>query len=318
MEATAITAAVLTYNSGRTLEACLRSLAAQTHPLSEVLVVDDDSDDATVALATSVAEQVGLPLRVLRNGARNISRGRNIAIDSATTPIVAFLDSDATAEPHWAEALAAAFAGQDQPSVVGGEVVAAHATPFAEALAVNDSAVRDLFARGTLLVSGCNMAVHVDRVDGARFDEAWVHAEDIEFLHRACATHPWAVAPDAVVHHESRATPRGYLRQMFRYGAWKTRYVRRTGDHRLVDYVPSAVMVASVLLAPVVPQALLALPALCLAEASFIVVARRPRPSSLGWILLGWIVKNVGWGAGILRGLAGQPRRAAPAFSGST
>ena len=302
-----VSVVVLTWNSERTIDACLRSLAGQSLAPAEVLIVDDDSTDSTLDRAQSLAGSLALPLRVLRNGAHNISRGRNIGIDASRSPIVAFLDSDAYADEHWVEAITASFARDVPPAVVGGEVVAAHASRFAEALAVSDTAVRDNFAKGTLLISGCNMAVNVPLLDGARFDEAFVHAEDIEFVHRACRTHPSAVAGDAIVHHESRVDPRGYLRQMYRYGAWKVRYSRRTGDFRLIDYVPSVVILMSLVVSPLVPLALLAFPALCVAEAAFVMLFRRPPFRLAPAITLGWIVKNLGWGLGVLRGLAGQP-----------
>lgn len=297
-----VTVAVLTYDNARTIASCLRSLGNQVQVPAEVLLVDDDSRDDTVALAHDAAAAAGLRLRVVRNGAHNISRGRNLAIDAAETPIVAFLDSDAYAEPGWVAALEAAFAGPDVPAVVGGAVVLASDGPFAEAIAINDEEVRDRFARGTLLVNGCNMAVHRERVGGQRFDEAFVHAEDIEYVHRACGTHPWAVAPDAVVLHESRSNPRGYLRQMYRYGAWKVRYSVRTGDVRAVDFVPTAVLLCGLAAIPLTRWGLVALPALSVLEAAFVIALRRPPRRLLGQMLLGWLVKNTGWGLGIMRG----------------
>jgi glycosyltransferase involved in cell wall biosynthesis len=310
MGAPGVTVAVLTLNSARTLEVCMASLGRQSERPVEVLIVDDGSADDTIDIATRVADQHGLALRVVANGARNISRGRNIAIDACTTDLLAFLDSDAVADESWVAEIRRAFETRPAPSVVGGEVIAAHATPFAEALAVNDSLVRDLFAKGSLLVSGCNMAVNVALLDGARFAEDFVHAEDIEFVHRACAIHPWAVAPAAVVHHESRATPRGYFRQMYRYGVWKARYSRKTGDFRSVDWAPTAVLATSLVVAPFAPFALLALPALCLAEWVFVLGYRRPPARLAHRLLLGWMVKNAGWGLGIVVG-ALRPRTSA-------
>ena len=77
-----ISVVVLTYNSGRTIEACLASLVTQVPLPDEVLLVDDDSTDDTVATACAVADRTGLTLRVLRNGSHNISRGRNLGLDA--------------------------------------------------------------------------------------------------------------------------------------------------------------------------------------------------------------------------------------------
>jgi glycosyltransferase involved in cell wall biosynthesis len=297
-----ISVVVLTYNSARTVGACLDSLAAQRLPPAEVVVVDDDSTDATLAVVTAFRERATVPVRVLRNGSHNISRGRNLGMAAATSRYVAFLDSDAWADPGWTAALAEAFG--TGAAVVGGGVVAAHASVFAEAVAVNDETVRELVTSGSLLVSGCNMAVDTGLLGGETFDERWVHAEDIEFVHRVSGRLKWTVAPGAVVRHESRVGPRGYLRQMYRYGLWKVRYTARTGHVRAVDYVPTAVLAGSgALAAAVSPVLLLAFPALSVAETLFVAAYRRPPARLLPLMLGGWLVKNTGWGVGVLVGL---------------
>ncbi|HEY7272786.1 MAG TPA: glycosyltransferase family A protein, partial [Actinoplanes sp.] len=193
-----ISVVILAYDSGRTIGACLDSLGAQTPQPAEVLLVDDDSSDDTVATARAVARRAGLSLRVLRNGSHNISHGRNIGLDAARGPVVAFVDSDAVVQPGWTRAIIDAFAADPDIAVVGGEVVTAHASPFAEAIALNDATVRDLFTRGELLVSGCNMAVRTDLLHDERFDPAWVHAEDVEFVDRIKRRHRWDLARGAV------------------------------------------------------------------------------------------------------------------------
>src|SRR6185503_8309872 len=98
--------------------------------------------------------------------------------------------------------------------------------------ALNDAVVRQLTASGPLLLGGCNMAVDLTRLGGQRFDERWVHAEDIEFLHRVQQRARWVVADQARVRHQSRVGPAAYFRQMYRYGRWKVHYTARTGNLR--------------------------------------------------------------------------------------
>jgi glycosyltransferase involved in cell wall biosynthesis len=299
-----LTVVVLTYDSAATIEACLASLAAQTRRPYEILIVDDDSTDDTLALVDVFTRNSAADVRVIRNGSHNISRGRNLGIAAARTDLVAFLDSDARAEPGWVAALTDVFAGGAQVAVVGGDVIADHATDFAAAIAVNDGAVRELATAGALLVSGCNMALHRGRVRGHLFDERWVHAEDIEYVDRVGG---WAVAPAAKVHHESRATARGYGRQMYRYGLWKVRYTLHTRDVRMVDYTPVAALAGAVVLgAAVSPWLLLLYPAMSVAETAAVAVYRRPAPRLLPLMLAGWLVKNTGWGLGVLVALGQQ------------
>jgi glycosyltransferase involved in cell wall biosynthesis len=297
-----ITVVVLTCDSARTVEACLASLAAQRLAPEEVLVVDDASTDGTLDLMRAFAAV--LPIRVLANGARSISRGRNIGLAHAVTPLVAFLDSDATADPGWTAALVAAFEADPRVAVVGGAVVATHASGFAAAVAVNDDTVRRLATHGSLLLGGCNLAVHRELLAGEEFDERWRHAEDIEFVRRVSARYRWRVAPDAVVAHESRTGPARYLGQMYRYGLWKARYTRRTGHVRAVDFVPTAALAGCVALALDWPWFALLYPAMSVAETAVVALYRRPPARLLPAMLAGWLVKNAGWGLGVLVALA--------------
>ncbi|MDR7275606.1 glycosyltransferase [Catenuloplanes atrovinosus] len=310
-----ITVVVLTYDSEETLDACLDSLAGQSTLPAEIIVVDDDSTDRTLDITAAFAAHSPVPVRVLRNGSHNISRGRNIGLAAATTPIVAFIDSDAWADPGWIAGLADAFAVHPEAAVIGGGVDTDHATAFARAIAINDGAVRAAATTGSLLVAGCNLAVHRDRAGGAGFDERWVYAEDIEYAHRI---RHWAIAPSARVRHASRATPRRYLRQMYLYGLWKARYTLHTGHVRLVDWSASAALLGTPVLALLLgPWWLLAYPAFCAAETLVVAVFRRPAPWLLPLMFLGWLVKNTGWGIGMLaglgRGAVREPRTPVPA-----
>jgi FkbM family methyltransferase len=77
---------VPTRNSARTIERCLESLRAQTWPC-QVVVVDNFSEDATVAIAQGWAD------RCLRAGPER-SRQRNLGARALPGRIVGFVDSD--------------------------------------------------------------------------------------------------------------------------------------------------------------------------------------------------------------------------------
>ena len=79
-----VSVVVLTYDSAATIEACLWSLANQSVPPAEILVVDDDSTDSTLDLVAGLAGVFPVPLLVVRNGSHNISRGRNLGLAMAT------------------------------------------------------------------------------------------------------------------------------------------------------------------------------------------------------------------------------------------
>jgi glycosyltransferase involved in cell wall biosynthesis len=101
--------------------ACLDSLLAQTIGDAEFLLVDDGStDDTPAAVAARIAERGDPRARLLRNernlGA-NASRNRGVAASRAA--LVAFLDSDCTADRDWLERLVAPFADPAVGAVSG-------------------------------------------------------------------------------------------------------------------------------------------------------------------------------------------------------
>ncbi|MFE9657833.1 glycosyltransferase family 2 protein [Micromonospora sp. NPDC006431] len=77
------------YNATKTLRRCLDSVAAQTHPPLEVLVVDDGSTDGSRAVAAAAGVRV---LVQPVNG--GVSAARNAGVAASTGEVVFFVDSD--------------------------------------------------------------------------------------------------------------------------------------------------------------------------------------------------------------------------------
>ncbi|MBP1180207.1 glycosyltransferase family 2 protein [Methylobacterium sp. PvR107] len=89
-------AVILTcYNEGAWIEEAVSSVLAQTaaDAISEIVVADDGSDAATVAVLERLR---GLDARitVLSHGGYGTSRNRNVAVRHCSAPLLAFLDAD--------------------------------------------------------------------------------------------------------------------------------------------------------------------------------------------------------------------------------
>ena len=62
-----LTVVILTYNSGNTIGECLDSLVSQRYQDFEVIIVDDDSVDETLAVVSDYSSRI--KISVVRNGA---------------------------------------------------------------------------------------------------------------------------------------------------------------------------------------------------------------------------------------------------------
>jgi GT2 family glycosyltransferase len=95
------------------LFAAVDSVCRQQPSPAEILVVVDHSPELARRLRAAMAPDV----RVLENdGPQGLSAARNTGVREASSPIVAFLDDDARAEPGWLAELVEPFA---DPAVVG-------------------------------------------------------------------------------------------------------------------------------------------------------------------------------------------------------
>jgi glycosyltransferase involved in cell wall biosynthesis len=103
-----LTVVVPIYNVGRYLVECLASLAGQTHPDLEVVLVDDGSTDDSGRLAEDFARS-DRRFRLIRQENQGLGAARNTGIDAATGEYLAFVDSDDVLPPYAFEVLVGAL-----------------------------------------------------------------------------------------------------------------------------------------------------------------------------------------------------------------
>lgn len=90
-------------NAEDTLRRCLEHLRAQFLPAGEILVIDNGSIDSSREIAAGLADQV------LIDDTATIAKLRNIGAESASFPIVVFVDSDCLLDPNWSSRAAKHF-----------------------------------------------------------------------------------------------------------------------------------------------------------------------------------------------------------------
>lgn len=95
---------IATRNRKDSLQRLLTSLAAceiRSGKSIEVLVVDNGSGDGTDALVAQQIARSPWTLRYLSEPKTGVCRARNLGIQEAMAPLVAFTDDDCVAEPQW-------------------------------------------------------------------------------------------------------------------------------------------------------------------------------------------------------------------------
>lgn len=95
------------HNAGKWLEETLRSVAAQTRPPHEVIVIDDGSTDDSV----EIVRRSALDIRLIEVRCRNAAAARNAGIEVATGDWIALLDADDVWYPNHLERAAQVLTG---------------------------------------------------------------------------------------------------------------------------------------------------------------------------------------------------------------
>jgi glycosyltransferase involved in cell wall biosynthesis len=108
---------VPSYNAQATIADCLTSILRQQTSIAYEVIVVDSSTDATPRIIRQRFPQITL---VHQDRRARPAEARNIGVDRARAPLIAFIDADCLASPDWIEAIARAH--ETNPAAVGGAV----------------------------------------------------------------------------------------------------------------------------------------------------------------------------------------------------
>ena len=212
-----VSVVVAAHNAARTLEDCLDSLLNLRYPDYEVIVVNDGSIDATQAIMQR------FPFRGITTPNRGVSAARNEGLRAATGEIVAYIDSDAKADPDWLLYLATTFLESPVAGVGGPNLVPPEDNWIAKCVYRSPGGPTQVMLDDQLAehIPGCNMSFRksaLEEVGG--FDPSFTAAaDDVDLCWRLLGKgYQIGFNPSAVVWHHRRASVRGYWRQQFGYG----------------------------------------------------------------------------------------------------
>jgi glycosyltransferase involved in cell wall biosynthesis len=119
-----MTIAVCTYNRSARLPGLVEALRRQQSPVPfEILIVNNHSDDDTLAVLEKLRKEPGIPLRFVTEYERGIVAARNRAIAEAMdSEYLAFIDDDELPRDGFVAAMAKCFEEYPEAGCIGGRV----------------------------------------------------------------------------------------------------------------------------------------------------------------------------------------------------
>ncbi len=144
------------YNEAEHLGACLEAIACQTVRAYEVIIVDNNSTDGTVA----IAERYPF-VRVLHESRQGVVYARDRGFDAAGGEIIGRLDADSLMAPDWVASVQGLFAEDPDLTAVTGQV-RYYGLALSGVLDFFDLCIRRRMARllaHEVAMQGANMAV---------------------------------------------------------------------------------------------------------------------------------------------------------------
>jgi cellulose synthase/poly-beta-1,6-N-acetylglucosamine synthase-like glycosyltransferase len=195
------------------LAGALDALAAQEHPISEVVVVDDSVDGSLV---------LDRDVTLLRSGGRGPYAARELAWRSVDADVYLFLDARSRPLPTWAGSVTSLFT-QPEVSIAGSDIqVAGGSTPAARAAVLEQPfRVASYVDEPWFMpyIPTCNLAVRRSALESVGGFSAVRSGGDADLCWRIqLAGGRLAVVPSVQMEWIPRTELRSYLEQHYRYG----------------------------------------------------------------------------------------------------
>lgn len=143
------------YNEGGHLAACLEAIAAQSHKPYEVIVVDNNSTDESVAIAASFPF-----VKIFSESRQGVVYARDSGFNAARGEIIGRIDADTVVDRDWVKNIQLVFADPVLDAVSGR--VSYYDLPWRRVVSQMDLVFRQWIATGMgreVFLYGANMAL---------------------------------------------------------------------------------------------------------------------------------------------------------------
>lgn len=174
MKERSISVVIPAYNEEKNIAACLSAITPQLHDGDQLIVVDNNSVDATA----KISRQSGAT--VLHEKRQGISHARNKGFNEAKNQIIARTDADTIVDSNWLESIREYY---KQPNVqynaIGGPVYLKEFFPLK--LGVHQGLTKKMLGHETLIGSNLALTKELwDKVKPKLSNDDNLYAEDME------------------------------------------------------------------------------------------------------------------------------------------
>ena len=209
------------YNVEAFIRQAIEGILAQHHPVAEILVIDDGSEDGSIDLAREY------PVSIIEHAAnRGLAAARNTAFRRASCGLLAAIDTDARPDPGYAKYALMEFENGDETlGGVGGMLVEQHTDSLPDAWRARHLAQHwgDVRLCPPNFLFGSNSVFRKEAVlDVGGYDERYrTNAEDAELCVRLRDRgYDLCYTPAAKAYHLRRDTLESLLRTRWNYEFW--------------------------------------------------------------------------------------------------
>jgi glycosyltransferase involved in cell wall biosynthesis len=213
---TTVSVIVTTRNAARTLERCLSSIAAQTYPHVECVLVDNASSDQTVAIARRFG------CTVLDFGPER-SAQRNEGARRSTGALLLFVDADMVLAPGVVAGCVRVMDSCSAPAAIIPEV------SFGDGFWTRCRALERHCYSGDDSVEAARLYRREAFVAVGGFDEQLTGAEDWDLSRRVAGARALPRIASVIEHDEGRITLRQTFAKRSYYAPGYLRYLRKHG-----------------------------------------------------------------------------------------
>lgn len=311
-----VTVVIPARNEEVAIEQAVRSVQRQTYQNLQIIVVDGDSEDRTVAILNSMAAS-DPRIEILSNPARIIPRSLNLALAAAKGRWLVRVDAHAKVPDDYVARIVDHFASGDWGGV-GGRKDGVGEGPVGQAIA---AAMGSRFGVGN---SSYHFATEPEEAEHIPFgaypvaltrelggwDERLRVNQDFEFDYRVrLAGRKLLLDPSLVIEWESRQSISALYSQYFRYGRGKAKVAGLHPSSVRARHLMAPALVAALAVAALSGRrrpalaTLLAAPYVAGVAVATVKTAPGVPPEARRHLPAAFVAMHVGWGLGFWRGL---------------